>query len=445
MSKGVKIALCVGLAFVFIYWLAPADLTQSQRLVQGVVVLAVGLWLTDAVPAFAVGILVIFLSVMLLSFAGGASSFPLSVLYNTWSSPIIFLLLGGFFLAQAVTIVGLDQRIVGLALKIFGSKPRNLLLGIMATSGLLSMLMSNTATTALMLGSAAPLIDKLGAKHPYAKSILLGIATAAAVGGIGTVIGSPPNAIAISALAAQNRSINFVQWMKYGFPLAIALILIAWLVIIRFFPLPSGVVLDKLHLEPHQATVGYKHYLTVVTLLLTLGLWLTTPFHGFHVAAIASVPIVVFTLTGVLGPADLKRLPWDTLMLVAGGLTLGEALNRTGLAEYYVQKLDLSTLNPLAVILVFGYLSVLVSNVMSNTATASLLMPLGMKLVPGHTLDIAMTTGICASFAILLPVSTPPNAIVFSTGYLKQSDFRITGLIVGLVGPLLTLLYLRLI
>jgi len=224
-------------------------------------------------------------------------------------------------------------------------------LGLMATSGVLSMLMSNTATTALMTASTAPMIDRLGSKHRFAKAILLGIATAAAVGGIGTAIGSPPNAIAISALAAQNISIDFVQWLKYGFPLAIVLILIAWFVIFRGFPLPSGVILENPHEESQSTVAGYKKTVTILTLILTLALWLTTPFHGFHVAAIASIPIVVFTMTGVIGTVELKRISWDTLMLVAGGLTLGETLIRTGLVSYYVQRLDLATANPLMVIL----------------------------------------------------------------------------------------------
>jgi len=133
-----------------------------------------------------------------------------------------------------------------------------------------------------------------------------------------------------------------------------------------------------------------------------------------------------------------------TVTFLAGGLTLGEALNQTGLAAYYVQKLDLTRVSPFTVTLIFGYLCVVMSNFMSNTGTAALLIPVGIRLLPGHALEIAVTTALCASFAVLLPVSTPPNAIVFSTGYLKQPDFRRTGVVVGLLGPLLTLLYLHL-
>jgi len=441
MAKILKLALSLSLAFVAMYWLAPADLLLSQRIVQGILVLAVSLWVTDAVPAFAVSILIIFLSVVSLSFAGGPQ-FSIPVLYNTWSSPVIFLLLGGLFLAEGVMIVGIDQQIVSYALKTFGSKPQSLLLGLMATSAVLSMVMSNTATTALMMASLTPVTDRLGQKQPYTKALLLGIATAAAIGGIGTAIGSPPNAIAISALAAQNISI---YWAKYGFPLAVVLVLIAWLVIVRSHPLPPEMILDIPDRGPETTAGRYKRNVTVVTLIVTLALWLTTPFHGFHVAAIAALPIVIFALTGVVGPKEIKRISWDTLMLVAGGLTLGEALNRTGLAERYIQRLDLANVSPFLVILVFGYLCVCMSNFMSNTGTAALLVPVGIKLVPGHALEIAVTTGLCASFAVLLPVSTPPNAIVFSTGYLKPSDFRRTGLVVGVLGPLLTLLYFYLV
>jgi len=442
MDKGLKLALSVVMALVAMFWLAPADLLPSQRIVQGILVLAVSLWVTDAVPAFAVGVLIIFLSVTTLAFAVGSSQFPLAVLYNSWSSPVIFLLLGGFFLAEAVTIAGIDKEIVTYTLRTFGSNPRRLLLGLMATSGVLSMLMSNTATTALMMASLTPVTDRLGPKQPYSKALLVGIATAAAIGGIGTAIGSPPNAIAISALEAHGISIH---WAKYGLPLAIVLVLIAWLIIVRSHPLPPEVIMDVPNRGPEKPADRYKRNVTVVTLILTLALWLTTPLHGFHVAVIAALPIVIFVLTGVIGPIEVKRISWDTLMLVAGGLTLGEALNRTGLADYYLQRLDVTNVNPFLVILVFGYLCVSMSNFMSNTGTAALLVPVGIKLLPGHALEIAVTTGLCASFAVLLPVSTPPNAIVFSTGYLKQSDFRRTGLVVGLLGPLLTLLYLRLI
>lgn len=437
MAKTLKLALSVALALVAMNWLAPTDLLLSQRIVQGILVLAVSLWVADAVPAFAVGILIIFLSVVSLSFIGGAQ-FSIPILYKRWSSPVIFLLLGGLFLAEGVTIAGLDKQIVSYVLKAFGSKPQSLLLGLMATSAVLSMVMSDTATTALMMASLTPVIDRLGPKQPYTKALLLGIATAAAIGGIGTAIGLPPHAIAISALAAQNISIH---WAKYGFPLAVFLVLIAWFIIVRSHRMPPEVIFEIPDRGPETAVGGYKRNVTVVTVIVTLALWLTTPFHGFHVAAIAALPIVIFALTGVVGPAEVKQISWDTLMLVAGGLTLGEALNRTGLAGYYIQRLDLANVSPFLVILVFGYLCVCMSNFMSNTGTAALLVPVGIKLLPGHALEIAVTTGLCASFAVLLPVSTPPNAIVFSTGYLKPSDFRRTGIVVGVVGPLLTLLY----
>jgi len=167
-------------------------------------------------------------------------------------------------------------------------------------------------------------------------------------------------------------------------------------------------------------------------------MWMTTPLHGIHVAAIALIPIVGLTLSQVLGTSQVRELPWDTLMLVAGGLSLGAAVVDTGLAMRMAQALETLTGDQSHVMALFmmSYVTVALSNFMSNTATVSLLLPVAVALVPGQELEMCLVLGFSASVALLLPVSTPPNAVAFSTGLITTADLRPSGLLLGLLGPI---------
>ena len=180
-------------------------------------------------------------------------------------------------------------------------------------------------------------------------------------------------------------------------------------------------------------------------IIVTIGLWLTTSLHGLTVASICAVPLVVLTLTGVLSGKDIQGLPWDTLLLVAGGLSLGLALEQTGLLNHYAQMLITMNLNSIVLIFIFAFLTMLVSNIMSNTAASTVMIPLGMAILVGFKSEIAMIIALSASTALFLPVSSPSNAIVYSTGFLEQKDFRIGGILVGLLGPLLAIVWVLLI
>ena len=191
--------------------------------------------------------------------------------------------------------------------------------------------------------------------------------------------------------------------------------------------------------------VGAKQYL-LFTFYVLVALWLTTPWHGIHTAAISLIPIVVLTMTQVIGAAQVRGLPWDTLMLVAGGMSLGLAVLDTGLAARLASGLGILS-DVAAAPLVFAALALLtvaLSNVMSNTATVSLIVPIAVALQPGRELETCVILGLSASCALLLPVSTPPNAVAFSTGEIESRDFRPGGLLVGLLGPALIIAWVLL-
>jgi len=271
----------------------------------------------------------------------------------------------------------------------------------------------------------------------------LGIALSAAVGGMGTIIGSPPNAIAIGVINETGLNISFMEWMLLGVPLAIFFTLVLWLILTWKFK--SNVAALTLTLEEQQpAALNRKQLIVVGTFFVTVMMWLTTSVHQVAVAAISFIPIVVFSVTGIIKPDDIRRVPWDTLLLVAGGLSLGIAINETGLADYLVSKLAIENASPFLLLLILGYITMILSNIMSNTAAATILMPMGMSLIQGADIQVALVIALSSSTALLLPVSTPPNAIAYSTGYLKQSEFTFTGVLTGLLGPLIitTVVYL---
>jgi solute carrier family 13 (sodium-dependent dicarboxylate transporter), member 2/3/5 len=435
-------------ALVLTWLLKEPTFTDSQVYVFFLLFFAVGLWITEAIPAFAVALFIMAYLVFTLGnphFNSAPEKIDRYV--NTFSSSIIWLMLGGFFLAAAMTKTKLDERLLTLTLKVSGAKPRNIIIAFMCTTMLASMIMSNTATTAMLVAALMPLLTSLG-KSGVSKALLLGISISATTGGMATIIGTPPNPIAAGMLENEGIKMDFLHWMIYGVPVAIALTAISCFVLIRVFIKSSTPVsLDFQNGEKTDSEDEYKfrRKLVLIILVLTVLLWLTSSIHGISVAAVSAIPIVLFTLTGVITADDVRTLPWDTLFLVAGSMSLGEALESTKILEHYSSQLHSVNINPFVFLVVFAYITMIFTNIMSNAAASTVLIPLAFAILPDHKMEAAMTIGLSASTALFLPVSTPPNAIVFSTGLLRQKDFLLGGILVGIIGPLLSVLWVLLV
>ncbi len=444
-----KVAGAFAAAIAVTWLVAESSFTSAQASVLFLTAFAVGLWITEAVPPFSVGLFII----AYLALALGSSLFTddpqdVRVYVNTFSSPVVWLMMGGFFLASAMTKTKLDADLIRLTLKVCGADPRRILFGLMTVTMVFSMLISNTATTAMVIAALTPLLTKLGKASPVAKGLVLGIPVAATTGGMATILGSPPNAIAVGALAGAGRTIDFLDWVAYGLPLALFLTLLGWRVLVHAYmkgaaPVAAGG--PAANEEP--PTPGFRRErITVVSVLaVTLALWLTSPLHGLGAAAVSAIPLVFLPMAGVLRGEDVRSIGWDTLLLVAGGLALGAALKQTGLLDLYAGRIASLDVSPIILYALLGYATMAFSNVMSHTATSTVLIPLGMTILPANTLEVCMVIGLSASTALFLPVSTPPNAIAYSTGLIEQRDFRLGGMLVGLLGPVLIILWVLLV
>ncbi|HRI62324.1 MAG TPA: DASS family sodium-coupled anion symporter, partial [Saprospiraceae bacterium] len=366
---------------------------------------------------------------------------------NTFSSSTIWLLLGGFFLAAAMTKTKLDQKLLKLTLRLSGTKPRNIVIALMLMTMIASMLMSNTAVTAMVVAAIMPLLNASG-KAGLSKALLLGVSIASTLGGMCTIIGTPPNVLAAGMLDSAGIEVGFLDWMVYGVPVAVTLFIITGFVLLRLFVKDSTPIsLDFLEKENGETSAELKTQRNIVlgVIIVTVLFWLTSSLHGITVAAISAIPLVILTLTGVLSGNDIKTLPWDTLLLVAGGLSLGVALQHTGILEHYAGKMRALEVSHLVFIIILAYATMIVSNIMSNTAASTVLIPLGMAILIGSEEPVAVVIGLAASTALFLPVSSPTNAIVYSTGFLEQKDFRLGGILIGLLGPLLAVLWVMII
>lgn len=368
-----------------------------------------------------------------------------SAYYGNLASSIIILFLGGFVLAAVAVKYNLDQILTGKLLKPFGSKPLFILIGLMLVTGLLSAFMSNTATTAMMITVVIPIVARLEKGDPFKTALVLSIPIAANIGGMLTPIGTPPNAVVIAALAKSNIPISFGQWMFWSAPVVLIMITAAIVLLMVFFaPKTKEIILTmnaKFKSDAQSLTVYSVSFLTVI-------LWITENVHGIHSSLVAMIPIVAFSATGILGKTDIRSLSWEVLWLVGGGIALGVALEVTGLANWMVSQVDWSNLGNLLMIAVFVLLAVGVSNFLSNTVTATLLIPLALSLsmsvpaIPGYdVLIVALVIGLGASMAMVLPISTPPNAIAISTGLIETKDMMKVGLIIGILGSGILILF----
>ncbi len=430
----------VAIALIATYFFRELGYEDDVNYVFLVGILAIGLWITEAIPPFAVGIFII----AMLMFGFGTSYIldeaqPVEIYLETWTSNVIWLLLGGFFLAEGMKIAKIDKSLFDFSLKRFGKTPKKLLFGLMITTAFGSMVMSNTATTAMMISSVLPLVHILGKDHSFSKALLIGIPASAAVGGVGTIIGSTPNAIAVGALQEVGFSISFVDWMVFGLPIALIFVYSFFTYLKR--SIPKNLTIDDLKLD--QITSKGKadkkdKNAVLITLFITVSLWLTEPIHGVPVAATSAVPIVLLTLTQVITAKQVRALPWDTLMLVAGGLALGLAIVEVGLSTIIMEQLSKLPIATIWLVMIFAFVGILLSNVMSNTAASAILVPLGLTLSGMLGVAAPLITAISCSCALLLPVSTPANAISYATGMIEQKEFRKSGLFFIVIGPVIS-------
>jgi len=420
-------------------------LPREACLMAGIFALAALLWASEALPLFATSLLVIGLQTLLLAnpgnwpglgFASGENPGYATVLAGA-IDPVIVLFFGGFLLARAAVKEGVDGAMAALMLHPCGGQPRLVLLGVMITTATFSMWMSNTATAAMMIMLVIPLLARLPAADPFRKCLVLAVAFSANIGGMGTPIGSPPNAVAMGYLQSAGLGLSFIEWMVLAVPLMGALLIFAWLLLWALYP-PTR---QDLNLAPGHRAMSRRGWYVVGVFVLTVGLWLSEPLHGLPAAVVALLPAVVFTASGLLGREDVNSLEWNILLLIAGGIALGSGMRMTGLDQAIAGTLaDAGVLEfGLLSLAMLALLTLALSTFMSNTAAANLLLPIAISLATvvgagsnSLTLQFAICIALTASVSMALPVSTPPNAIAYARGEIATRDMVFPGLIIGL-------------
>jgi len=458
-KRTVKIAL-VAIVTLLLWnipteWYGIQDLTVVQQRIIAIFAFATLMWILEIVSSWATSVAII---VIMLLFCTDSGIAPMvqeeevgkllsyKGVMATFADPVIMLFIGGFVLAIAATKTGLDAQLAKVLLAPFGTKSEMVLLGFLLVTGLFSMFVSNTATAAMMLTFLTPVFRQLPPEGKGRIALAMSIPVAANLGGMGTPIGTPPNTIALKYLndpEGLNMGLSFGQWMMFMFPLVVVLLFISWRLILKFFPFTQKTV--ELQIDGGMQK-GFQSKVVIVTFIVTIALWLSDQFTGINANTVALIPFCVFALTGVINKRDLEQINWSVIWMVAGGFALGYGLNASGLAANAVASIPFGDFSPLLILLLGGAICYLLSNFISNSATAALLMPIlaivcgamGDKLAPiGGTGTVLIGVAIAASSAMILPISTPPNALAFATGYVKQNDMVKVGSIMGIISMVL--------
>ena len=440
-----------------IVWNLPIDtfgidgLTIVQQRIIAIFVFATLSWLTECIPSWATSLGII--TIMCLTVSDNAlmpfkgenigELMDSKHIMASFADPTIMLFLGGFILAAAATKSGLDVLLARNLIRPFGTKSENVLLGFLLITGIFSMFVSNTATAAMMLTFLTPVFAALPANGKGRIALTMSIPIAANLGGMGTPIGTPPNMIALKFLN-DPAGLNMGHWMAFMFPLVIILLIISWRILLFFFPFSKKTIELEIKGSVHH---GWRMNVVIVTFIITILLWvIPKSVTGIDSYNVAMVPIGVFAVTGVITAKDLQEINWSVIWMVAGGFALGFGMNGSGLADAALESIPFGEWSPIVILLISGLICYILSNFISNTATAALLVPIlavvctgmGDKLhALGGTSTVLIGIAIAASSAMCLPISTPPNAIAYSTGLVKQNDMLKMGLICGIVSLVL--------
>ncbi|MFA7197942.1 MAG: DASS family sodium-coupled anion symporter [Methanoculleus sp.] len=473
-----KVAFIIASLLIFLAILAipvdPAILSPEAKSVAAVTVLMILFWVTGVIPLEATALL----PLVLFPALGILSPVEVAVSYG---NEVIFLFLGGFIIAMSMQRWGLHRRIALHIIRLVGTSPRRLVLGFMIATAFLSMWISNTATTMMMIPIAVAIIltilpgtdhalENLEAKEAVlAKCLIISIPYAASIGGIATIIGTPPNGIFISQLATifpAAPTIDFFTWMKFGVPFAAIFLILAWLWLtqvsyrrmVTTLPSAKGLIREELE-KLGSLSMGERWTLIVFT--LTALAWVfaqTKDIGGFIIPGLDMIfpgikdsTIAIFgALLLFLLPVDWKegiftmdwewavKIPWGILLLFGGGIALSSGFLESGLAAAIVESLTLIHGLPIVLLISIVALGIsLVTEITSNTAIAAIMMPI--MAVTAISVGISpvilmLTAAVCASIAFMLPVATPPNAVAYGSGYIDAKDLLRSGWALDLVG-----------
>jgi len=463
-----------------------AGLSYTGRAVIAIAVLMATLWVTTALPVAVTALMPLILFPLC---PGGAISVKAAA--APYAHEMVFLFMGGFMISVAMQQWGLHRRLALHAMLLIGTEPRRLVGGLMVSCAFVSMWVSNTATAVMMLPIAISVVELVrgelsrigsadlpppGEPFNFAICLMLGIAYAASIGGIGTLIGTPPNALMAAFLKDHyNIEISFAKWAVMALPLVCMFLPIVWLLLTRvIFPIrihsvPGGRALIRKELES-QGPLSRGELMVLSVFAATAAAWMTRPLltrltlpGGLRPLAGLSDPRIAIAAAIVLIclPVDLKRrvfaltlrqackIPWGILILFGGGLSLAAALKSSGVTEFIGRSVSsLGDLPTWVMILLASSVPALASELTSNTASAAILLPMFAAVAEGCSIDpllLIVPATIGASFAFMMPVATPPNALVFASGEITISQMCKAGVWLNIVGIALVMLHMYLV
>ncbi len=475
MSSRLRLVGLVGapIAALLLYFVLPDSyqepsgqllpLSSAARATAAVALWMAIWWLTEAIPVYATALLPLAAFPLVGATTIRAAAAP-------YGHELIFLFLGGFILALALERWGLHKRLALSVLATVGTRPTQIVASFMGLAAVISMWVTNTATTIMLLPVALSVISLVREdgdsqeNDNFSIALLLGIAYAASIGGVGTIVGTAPNVFAVSFIQRQmGIEISFLAWMAIGLPLVIVFVPLTWWLLARMvYPVGAKAidglsrVLDKLQADLGPASRGEK--LTLVVFVLTALAWVSRPFlnrlsmgdlqplaglSDSGVAIIAALLLFVIPVRPTQGEFLMDwqtavKLPWGLLILFGGGLSLAAAIDQSGLSAYLGSlATGLAQLPPPLIVALVTGLMIFLTEVTSNTATTATLLPVLYAVALGLGLDpllLVVPAAIAASCAFMLPVATPPNAIVFGSGHISVPQMSRIGLRLNLLG-----------
>lgn len=456
LPRSQVVGIVLGAVFLFATVLLPSPETMAAEAwaALGMMLLMATWWSTEAIPIPATALLPILLIPALGLGTIGEATEP-------YANPIIFLFLGGFTLGLSMQRWNLHRRIALMTLKAVGRKPRRQIAGFMLATAFLSMWVSNTATAIMMLPIGLSVVAMMDSNNNpegvqrYGTALLLAIAYSASLGGIATLIGTPPNALLAAYLSEnQGLSVGFAQWMLLGLPVTVVMLALAWWWLTRLdFGLGNSGGDDAIQQELDAlGPLGKGEKLVALVFLSTAGAWMFRPLlsrdlmpwlsdTGIAIAAAIAmflIPVNIRSREFLLDWETAKQIPWGVLLLFGGGLAMAGVISSSGLAEWIAQNLSVAGALPtIVMIALVAAIIIFLTEVTSNTATAAAFLPLLGALALSQGLSpllLAVPAAIAASCAFMMPVATPPNAIVFSGGHMEISDMIRAGFVLNLLG-----------